>query len=131
MKLNKTFKIKSHGDCRVGLLSPMSCKDIPYDIKRIFWVTDPPKGTVRGKHSHIKCWQTYACLKGKILIESNDGRLEDSITLNKNDAIIIPPLLWTSEKFLTGEDMLLVACSHEYDPEDYIFDPEKLTLYER
>jgi len=129
MKLNTTFNVNKYGDSDIGFLSPLSRADIPYDIKRIFWITDTLKDVVRGRHAHIKCLQTYICLQGKILVESDDGYEKDSKILNRGDAVTVPPLLWTSEKFLTGKDILLVICSHEYDPDDYIFTMDKLLEY--
>ena len=129
MKLNKIFNINKYGDTDIGFLSPLSRVDIPYDIKRLFWIKDIPKGVVRGKHAHKKCLQTYICVQGKILVDSNDGYEKDSKILNCGDAVTVPPLLWTSETFLTGKDILLVICSHEYDLEDYIFTMDNLLKY--
>ena len=120
MKLNKTYDIAKYGDQDMGILFPLSLVEIPYDIKRIFWISNVPKGGIRGGHAHIKCLQTYVCVKGQLKINSNDGYEQDTIILNQGQSVIIPPLLWTEEEFLTGDDVLLVLCSEEYREAEYL-----------
>jgi len=129
MKLDNKVNIKSYIN-ELGSLYPLTLEEIPYEIKRIFWASNVPAGETRGCHAHINCLQTYVCAKGKIQINSDDGVEKDSLILNEGDAVTIPPLLWTSETYLTGEkDILLVLCSEKYEPSDYIHTIEDLIKY--
>ena len=105
-----------------GVLYPISLSEIPFEVKRVFIVTNVPKGSVRGEHAHKECLQYYLCLKGKIEIIYKDmcGTKENLAILNEGQGVFIDKGRWTGEIFLTGKDVLMVFCSHEYDKNDYI-----------
>lgn len=112
---------KSFQDNR-GCLTPIELSDLPFTPKRIFIVSDVPKGETRGMHSHYKTKQVLVCLQGEILVNLHDGVIKHSQLLKKNDSIFVDNLIWDSQIYLTGNDILLSICSTEHDPDDHIRD---------
>lgn len=109
-----------------GTLVPISFKKIiDFTPKRIFYIKDVPKNEERGNHAHYKTKQFLICLQGSVLIKTYDGVNKYETTLSKDQGILIDNLIWDSQTFLTGKDILLVLCSTEYDRADYIEDLSK------
>lgn len=119
--------LKIHRDER-GDLIPISLSNIPFVAKRIFYIVNVPERTERGGHGHYKCCQYYICIQGIIRVEINDGENEIEVFLLPGHTLLIDKMVWTSEKFMTSDSILLVLCSEEYDPKDYFTD--KKLLYE-
>lgn len=113
-----TDKLTLYSDKR-GDLVLIDYTKLPFTPKRIFYVTNVPEQMVRGQHGHYKCRQYYICIKGIIEVTIYDGKEQQSIMLNPGQGIFIDNMIWSSEKFCTGNDVLLVLCSHEYDKNDY------------
>lgn len=105
-----------------GSLTPINIKDLPFEAKRIFYVSGVPKGGIRGKHAHKTNKQVLVCVSGSIEVFLDDGNKVESYTLNENDGIFIDQLIWDEQKYLTGNDILISICSNEYDESDYIRD---------
>lgn len=119
-------KLSEHSDNR-GILRVLNLKDVPFKIKRIFIVSNVPSYTTRGQHGHYKEEQYVICLKGPIrfILKNKDG-IEEKI-LRVGDTIYIPKLTWTEQVYLGDDCILLVLCSTDYDPDDYIRDEGFLT----
>jgi len=103
-----------------GALFPLEFKNLPFKPKRCFIVSDTPKNVRRGDHAHYKTEQYLICLKGEIDVGLRDAKGEKLYTLYPMDAILVPRLCWDYQVFKTGEDILLVLASTDYDAEDYI-----------
>ena len=112
---------KSFFDDR-GSLIPIEFNTLPFMPIRAFIVSNVPKNTIRGNHSHYITKQYLMCLEGKIEVILNDGDIESKILLEKNEGVLVPELIWDSQKFLTNDSQLIVFCSTNYINEDYIFD---------
>ena len=104
-----------------GSLTVME-KNIPFIPKRIFYVKDVPKGSRRGEHAHYKNRQVLICIKGSILVELDYGNRVEQVTLKENDGVLVENMVWDSQVYQTGEDILMSICSTEHNPEDYITD---------
>ena len=115
------LNFRSHSDNR-GSLTPINIKDLPFETKRIFYVSGVPEGDVRGKHAHKTNKQILVCVSGSIEVSLDDGDKVQSYILNENDGIFVDQLIWDEQKYLTGNDILLSICSNEYDESDYIRD---------
>jgi len=105
-----------------GTLAPIELNSFYFSVKRIFYVTDVPTGETRGCHSHYKTKQYLICIKGVIEVILHDGKKETITTLKQNEGLLIPELIWDSQKFITKDAVLLVLCSTPYDINDYILD---------
>ena len=103
-----------------GSLYPFEFKNLPFQPKRCFIVSDTPKGVRRGDHAHYKTEQYLVCLKGQIDVGIINSEGEKVYTLNPMDAVLVPKLCWDYQIFKTGEDLLIVLASTNYDKDDYI-----------
>lgn len=116
-------KYKIFSDDR-GALTPIEINQIPFTVKRIFIVNDVPVGATRGGHAHYKTKQYILCIDGTVEVILNDGNSEIIYNLNKSEGVLIPEMIWDSQKFITENSTILVVCSTNYDENDYIHDFE-------
>jgi UDP-2-acetamido-3-amino-2,3-dideoxy-glucuronate N-acetyltransferase len=119
----KMENVKIFNDDR-GCLIPLEFSDLPFIPKRIFVVNNVPQNSVRGNHSHYLTKQMLFCINGVIEVILHDGKIENIYKLNKGDYMMIPELVWDSQKFISSDSEIMVLCSTNYDPNDYIFDFE-------
>jgi len=102
-------------------------RDIPFEIKRCFWIHGVPDGEVRGHHAHRKSLQVHVCMSGKAEVTLDDGRAQEVITLNSPDsALLVGPMVWHSMRF-SGNATFFVFTSDYYDASDYVRDFEEFT----
>ena len=95
-------------------------KDIPFEIKRVFFVR-APQAAIRGQHAHIECNQFLICSTGRILVICDDGTNKSSFVLDTPKmGLLIPKGIWAEEKYLTDNSVLTVLCDREYEKSDYI-----------
>tara|TARA_Y100001938_G_C7873339_1_gene321389 strand:- start:140 stop:520 length:381 start_codon:yes stop_codon:yes gene_type:complete len=95
-------------------------KDIDLSAKRMFFVSNVPKGEVRGNHAHVEDKQLLICIQGKILVSLDDGKEIKQCVLKKGQSVLMDSMIWGKQTYLTGEDILLVLCDNEYEKSDYI-----------
>lgn len=114
---NKTISAE-----KLGSLSFFEAtKDIPFEIKRIYYIYDAPKGTQRGGHAHRNLHQVLFCPFGKIEIILDDAKTRESVMLDTSDkGLVIGPGLWREMIWHTDNAVLCVAASEYYDAADYI-----------
>ena len=105
-----------------GVLVPIELDFLKFSPKRLFYVYGVPRGEERGLHAHYETQQLLVCVQGAILVKLHDGFHEQYFTLSQNDSIFVDKMIWDSQVYLTGDDILLSICSTEYDKEDYIED---------
>lgn len=107
-----------------------SGKDIPFEIKRIYYITDVPKNVWRGRHAHKKLHQLLFCLYGEILLKLSDGTNDYEIILNKpNKGVIITYPLWRDMFWIKKDSVLCIAASEFYDETDYIRNYDEYIKY--
>jgi hypothetical protein len=107
---------------RAGNITPVTNHiEIPFDIKRIFYIYDIPGGEDRGAHAHKVCHQFLIAASGSFEIELNDGILKRTVMLNRPYfGLHIPPGIWAAEKGFSSGAICLVLTSHGYDANDYV-----------
>ena len=97
--------------------------DIPFDVKRIYYITEVKAGVTRGFHSHRTLRQFMFCPYGKIRLSFDDGiSTEDYILDTPYKGLIIEPGIWRTMTWLQDNSVLCVAASEKYDEADYIRD---------
>jgi oxalate decarboxylase/phosphoglucose isomerase-like protein (cupin superfamily) len=95
--------------------------EVPFEIKRIFYLYDIPGGESRGAHAHKECHQLLVAASGSFEVLLDDGKLKRQILLNRPDiGLHIPPGIWASEINFSSGAICLVLASHEYNELDYI-----------
>jgi len=109
-----------------GSLVPLEFSDLNFTPKRIFLVKNVPVNTIRGNHAHHINQQLLICVKGMIEVSLHPG---NTVVLKENEKVFIPELVWSSQKFMLENSVLLVLCSESYKKDDYIFDFDFLKAY--
>lgn len=109
---------------RSGNITPIhNSVEVPFDIKRIFYLYDIPGGESRGAHAHKECHQFLVAASGAFEVLLDDGMTKKLIALNRPDiGLHIPPGIWASEINFSSGSICLVLASHLYDGADYIRD---------
>ena len=119
----KTFTFREFLEEDGNLIPIESGTDIPFDIKRVFYVHSVHDQNDRGKHAHYETNQILICLQGEVDITVDDGHMKKVITLNKkNQAVLVPEMIWDEQIYKTDDTILLVLCNTRYDVDDYIND---------
>jgi dTDP-4-dehydrorhamnose 3,5-epimerase-like enzyme len=107
---------------KYGHLTPIEGKsDIPFEIKRVYYITNVQKDVTRGFHSHRKLHQVLLCLNGSIKIRVKNPNEEEVIELNNPSiGLYIGPLIWREMFDFSEGSVLLVLASDYYNENDYI-----------
>ncbi len=107
---------------REGNITAVSnSREIPFDMKRVFYIYDIPGGDDRGAHAHKECHQILIAASGSFEVELNDGVAKRTVLLNRPYyGLHIPPGIWAAEKGFSSGSVCLVLASHKYDESDYV-----------
>ena len=119
----RLLKFKSFS-AETGTLIPVTAqKDVPFGIKRVFFVLAPKLNGERGDHAHIVCQQVLMATSGACDVVVDDGQSTREFTLRTPDvALFIPALIWARQKYLTKDTVITVFCDQPYDERDYVRD---------
>ncbi len=105
---------------------------VPFDIKRVYYLYDVPGGEERGGHSHKKLKQFMIAISGSFDVIIDDGAQQRCITLNRPYmGLLIVPGIWRIINNFSSGAVCLVLASEHYDENDYVRDYEdfkQLTL---
>jgi hypothetical protein len=109
---------------RAGNITPITnFVNIPFEVKRIFYIYDIPGGENRGAHAHWECHQFLIAASGSFEVEMDDGINKRTVTLNRPYfGLHVPPSIWAAEKSFSSGSVCLVLASHKYNETDYIRD---------
>ncbi len=114
-----TFDI--HGDDRGQLVALEELKNVPFDVKRVYYMWDTVEGVRRGFHAHKELKQILICVHGSCKIHLDDGRETKEVLLNKaNEGLYIEGLIWREMYDFSPDAVLMVLASEYYDESDYI-----------
>lgn len=109
------------GDRNGNITFVNNYKEIPFDVRRVFYLYDVPGGEDRGAHAHKHCHQFLIAASGAFEVLLNDGKVQRMIQLNRPYiGLHIPPRIWASEVNFSSGSICLVLASHNYDEADYI-----------
>ncbi|MGF1697571.1 FdtA/QdtA family cupin domain-containing protein [Vibrio lamellibrachiae] len=125
MSLINIIDFKSLGDERGGLVALEAGKDIPFDIKRVYYISGTEKDVARGFHAHKELRQVAVCVVGQCRFIMDDGSDRQEIIMNSADkGILIDKMQWHEMEAFSKDCVLLVMASDYYDESDYIRDYE-------
>ena len=129
MKYKKlTFLTK--GDERGGLIALEENKNIPFKIKRVYYIFDTKNGVRRGFHAHKNLEQVLICVNGSCEILLDDGKEKSIIKLeNRNEGLFIEKMVWREMFNFSADCVLMVLASDYYDEKDYIRDYNEFKNY--
>lgn len=115
-----------------NLTSIQNSIEVPFDIKRIFYLYDIPGGKDRGAHAHLECHQFLIAGSGSFDVLLDDGKSKKLVTLNQPyKGLFVPAGIWASEVNFSSGSICLVLASHKYDKNDYIRDYQEFLNYKR
>jgi dTDP-4-dehydrorhamnose 3,5-epimerase-like enzyme len=117
------MNFKTLGDDRGSLIAIEEDYNVPFEIKRVYYIFDTKKGVERGFHAHIDLKQLAIVLKGSCTFVLDNGSKREEILLdNPNNGLLIEGLIWREMKYFSEDCVLLVLASEHYDESDYIRD---------
>lgn len=91
-------------------------------IKRFFWITVNKENQIRGEHAHKSTSQLMICVTGKILIECYDQNdvCTKHVLEQSGKALLVPPMIWSTQKYVTSASSLMVICDEYFHENEYI-----------
>ncbi|QKG52114.1 MULTISPECIES: sugar 3,4-ketoisomerase [Hymenobacter] len=121
MTLPYLLTLPSHGAADSGRLTVAEDGQLPFAVKRTYWITEVPAGRVRGRHAHHTLEQLLVAVHGRIdLVMQAEGEEPLRFCLSQpTQALYLPPHCWPEIHFGPGAVLLCLA-SQPYDPADYI-----------
>ena len=123
MKLAKILTFPIIGDSRGSLIALETFENIPFDVKRVYYIFDTLSGVSRGFHAHQNLKQVLICVNGSCRILLDDGKSKDNIILDSpQTGLLIESLVWREMHDFSEDCVLLVLASDYYDESDYIRD---------
>lgn len=123
MTFVKTVDFKQLGDGRGALISLEGNINIPFEIKRVYYIYNTLPSVPRGFHAHKKLEQLAVCLKGSCELVMDDGRRKETITLDSPDkGVLIEHMQWHEMHNLSEDCILIILANDIYDESDYIRD---------
>lgn len=94
---------------------------LPFDVKRVFYLYDIPGGESRGAHAHKECHQFLIAASGSFEVFVDDGNTKRTIQLNRPFyGLHVPPGIWAAEQSFSSGSVCLVLASDSYQENDYI-----------
>lgn len=125
------LEFKQHGDERGHLVVVEAQKDIPFDIKRIFYIYGSDSDVVRGQHANKKSEFVLINVAGKSKVRVDDGKGNEAVfSLNRpHTGIYLPKMVWKDMYDFSEDSVLLCLASEHYDAEEYIRDFDEFVSY--
>lgn len=117
----KIIDLRKFSDPRGNLTPIEGGADVPFDIKRVYYLYDVPGGESRGGHAHKELRQLIIAANGSFSITLDDGTNKKTYNLNRSYyGLLIVPGIWRDlDDFSSGAVLLCLASEH-YDAKDYI-----------
>lgn len=111
------------GDDRGQLVAIEGLQDVPFEVKRVFYIYGTQPDVPRGQHSHHQTRQYLIAVNGSCKVTLDDGKQTITYDLNQpNIGLLQDALVWGSMHDFTSDCVLLVLASEHYDEADYIRD---------
>ena len=117
------YMFQQHGDSRGHLISLEEANDIPFSVKRVYYMYDTLPGVRRGLHAHKSLEQIMVCIHGSCKILLDNGSEKKIVPLEKPyEGLYIANNIWREMYDFSDDAVLMVLASEIYQEEDYIRD---------
>jgi hypothetical protein len=110
-----------------GNLTPIEERqDVPFDIRRVFFLYDVPGGAARGGHAHRSLQEVVIAVSGSFDVVVEDGTARARYSLNRAYyGLYLPPMVWLNLENFSSNSVALVLCSQPFEEADYFRDREE------
>ena len=126
----KMYTFQRHGDDRGMLVALEEMKDIPFNIKRVYYMYDTIEGVRRGFHAHKCLEQILVPIHGSCKIHLDDGTETAEVVLDKPfEGLYISNAVWREMYDFSPDAVLMVLASEYYDEKDYIRNYDEFLKY--
>ncbi len=124
------YTFQPHGDDRGQLIALEEMKDIPFEIKRVYYMYDTSEGVVRGHHAHKSLQQILVCIHGSCKVKLDNGTEQKVVALEKPyEGLYVSNVMWREMFDFSPDAVLLVIASDFYDESDYIRDYDEFLRF--
>lgn len=124
------YRFQRHGDDRGMLVALEELKDIPFEIKRVYYMYDTLEGVRRGYHAHKALQQILIAIHGSCKIHLDNGNETAEVLLDKPyEGLYISNDMWREMYDFSEDCVLMVLASEYYDEKDYIRNYEDYINY--
>lgn len=104
-----------------GSLCQLQLPEIPFEIKRVYFIYGVSEGAVRGAHTHKETTQIIFCIQGEIDIILDNGKEKEKVHLDKpNMGVLLEPGIWHEMADFKKNTILLVLASKKHEEKDYV-----------
>lgn len=111
------------GDERGSLIALEENHNVPFDVKRVYYIFGTKENVRRGYHAHRDLKQLAICVSGSCTFLLDDGKQKEYIELNSpTQGLLIEGLIWREMYNFSSDCVLMVLADHYYDENDYIRD---------
>ena len=122
----KLIPLQTHGDDRGALIALEQDKNIPFPIKRVYYIFNTKEGVIRGFHAHKELKQVAIAVKGSCRFLLDDGNEKVSILLdNAAQGLLIESCIWREMSDFSEDCVLMVLADNFHNENDYIRDYEE------
>ena len=117
------IEFQKHGDDRGALIALEQDINIPFDIKRVYYLFNTEKNIRRGMHAHKKLRQLAVAVKGSVRFLLDNGVEKIELVLdNSSQGLYIGPGVWREMYEFSDDCVLMILADHVYEESDYIRD---------
>lgn len=119
----RILTLNRHHHANGNLTSVSNSEEVPFDVKRTFYIYDVPGGAERGGHSHYTSQQFIIAISGSFDVTIDDGTDQFTYTLNRPyQGLLVVPGIWNRLHNFSSGSVCLVLNSHHFDEGDYVRD---------
>jgi dTDP-4-dehydrorhamnose 3,5-epimerase-like enzyme len=109
------------GDERGSLIALETSKEVPFDIRRVYYIFGTGEGVSRGFHAHRRLQQMVVAVSGSCDILLDDGQRQVRVPLDRpHQGLTLPPMVWHEMHDFSPDCVLLVLADEHYEEADYI-----------
>ena len=123
---------KHHSDRKGNLSVVENGKDVPFSVKRVYYLYDVPGGESRGSHAHKALYQLVIAASGSFTVSLDDGKDKKTIVLKRPyEGLFIVPGIWRTLDDFSSGSVCLVLASEKYEEGDYIRDYDEFLSFRK
>ena len=117
----KVIDIKEFNDSDGSLFVLEKSKELPFDVKRLFYICNVPDGAIRASHACMNADLLLVPVSGSVNIFLNDGTHKADIKMfNRNKGLYVSQGIWLEAKDFSKDCVLLILSNKKYEECEYI-----------